>query len=252
MIRLIAVVWLMLSIVSSMRAQTEVDTFRASTFRAPDGKILPYRLHVPDGYDARKKYPLVLWLHGAAGRGSDNLRQISGGNRYGTYAWITPEIAAQYPAFVLAPQCPEGEFWSAYPARTPAPALQGVIGLLHEVQKQYSIDDARIYVAGQSMGGDGTATLIGAYPQTFAAAVVIAGVGDVRLAPRVKQIPVWVFEGTRDPIVNVERVRAYVDALRKAGGSPRYTEYPELEHAIWPRVFAEKELVPWVFLQRKR
>jgi predicted peptidase len=165
---------------------------------------------------------------------------------------FAPEVAAKRPAFVVAPQCPEGESWASYPARTPAPALLLVIGLLHEIQQQYSIDDTRIYVAGQSMGGDGTAALIGAHPTMFAAAVVIAGVGDAKAAPTLKQMRLWIFAGAKDPLVRVERVREWVAALREAGASPRYSEYPGLEHVIWRQVFAEKELVSWVFAQVSR
>src|ERR1700675_804348 len=76
------------------------------------GNKMPYRLFVPANYDASQKYPLIFWLHGAAGRGSDNLKQISGGNENGTHVWTTPANQAQLPAFVLAPQCLEDRFWS--------------------------------------------------------------------------------------------------------------------------------------------
>jgi hypothetical protein len=72
---------------------------------------MPYRLYVPAGYDAKAKYPLVLWLHGAAGRGNDDVLQISAGNTLGSHIWTRPENQAKFPAFVLAPQCPADEYW---------------------------------------------------------------------------------------------------------------------------------------------
>ena len=42
---------------------------------------LPYRLFVPLGYEATRKYPLLLWLHGTDGRGNDNVRQLTHENQ---------------------------------------------------------------------------------------------------------------------------------------------------------------------------
>jgi predicted peptidase len=92
----------------TLRAQAQqpspADGFLARSYHSPGGETMQYRLFVPPGYDAAKKYPIVLWLHGANGRGSDNLLQISGGNYLGTHVWTSPEIQAKDPVFVLAPQ----------------------------------------------------------------------------------------------------------------------------------------------------
>jgi predicted peptidase len=62
-------------------ANTPVDGFRERIFKNERGETMPYRLFVPSNYDAKKKYPIVLWLHGGGGRGNDNLKQISGGTK---------------------------------------------------------------------------------------------------------------------------------------------------------------------------
>ncbi len=125
-------------------------TFRKKTFADKQGHKMPYRLFVPANYDASQKYPLIFWLHGAAGRGSDNLKQISGGNENGTHVWTTPANQAQLPALVLAPQCPEDRFWSEPETNEISPDLQMALDILSSVQKDFSIDPGRIYVAGQS------------------------------------------------------------------------------------------------------
>src|SRR6185295_18726213 len=93
-------------------AQQTIDGFRARTYKSSKGEVMPYRLFVPVNYDSTKRYPIVLWLHGGGGRGTDNLKQISGGNTSGARVWISPAAQQKYPAFVLAPQCPENEMWT--------------------------------------------------------------------------------------------------------------------------------------------
>ncbi len=83
------------------------DQFEARTFRPAGAGAIPYRLFKPHAGDPDKHYPLVVYLHGSAGRGTDNLKQISGGNIYGARVWALPENQSQRPCFVLAPQLME-------------------------------------------------------------------------------------------------------------------------------------------------
>jgi predicted peptidase len=69
---------------------------------------LPYRILFPVNFDASKKYPLVLVLHGAGERGNDNEAQL----RFGARAFLNDTTRAKYPAIVVFPQCPKNGFWS--------------------------------------------------------------------------------------------------------------------------------------------
>jgi predicted peptidase len=229
----------------------ESSGFIARTFRSPGGATLPYRLFIPEGYDAQRKYPLVLWLHGATGRGSDNLRQVSDGNTLGSHVWITPENQARLPVFVLAPQCPADEYWSDWPGGAPGSALKLALATLDAVEKEFSIDPDRVYVAGQSMGGAGTWAALALAPGRFAAAVPLCGYFAGAPAPSVVHVPVWVFQGAADPVVDVAEARKAMGALREAGGTPKYTEYPGVKHNVWEKAFAEPELVPWVAAHKR-
>src|SRR6202041_762657 len=80
-----------------------MEGFTAGSYRSSTGETMQYRLFVPPGYDPAQKYPVILWLHGAAGRGADNVSQLAGGNFPGSHLWTKPEIQQQYHAFVLAP-----------------------------------------------------------------------------------------------------------------------------------------------------
>ena len=232
-------------------AAADTEIFVAEMYRNARNQTMPYRLFVPPAYDKRKPYPLVLWLCGSAGRGANNLNQISLGNVIGTHVWTTTENQANHPCFVVAPQCPDNDAWSDGGARPAAP-LALALEILRDLQRRFRIDSRRLYVAGQSMGGFGTWSVICAHPETFAAAIPLCGGGDETQAAKLTRIPIWAFHGAKDESVNVERSRSMIAAIRKAGGQPKYTEYPDEGHAVWTKAFSEPELLPWVFSQSRR
>lgn len=246
----VAPLLLLLSSVSLAADQSAVDGFAAMIYQDANSRQMPYRLFVPQGYHKERKYALVVWLHGGAGRGDDNLRQISGGNTAGTRIWTTAETQAKYPSLVLAPQCPAGSNWVG-PGYRPTEELRMVVSLIQRVEKEYSIDRNRIYVAGQSMGGYGTWVLLAEYPDLFAAGLPVCGGGDPSKAHLIAHTPVWAFHGDDDEMVDVAGSRAMVEAVRKAGGQVRYSEYPGVGHNSWVNAFAEPELPSWVFAQRR-
>jgi predicted peptidase len=217
-------------------AQKPVDGFQARTF-----KKMPYRLFVPPSYDKSHAHPVVLWLHGAGSVGNDNFAQMSGASLRGTHTWTTPEVQAKHPAFVLAPQAQQ-DWTLEFPA---------VIELLSSVEQEFNIDKTRIYIAGQSMGGHGTFYFITARPDLFAAAIPLCGWGDASRANVIAHIPIWAFHGADDPTVPVTESRKMIAAIRRAGGSPLYTEYKGVKHEVWLKAFQEKGLVEWLFAQHR-
>ena len=123
--------------------------------------------------------------------------------------------------------------------------------ILDAIEKEYSIDRDREYVAGQSMGGEGVWTALAMARSRFAAAVALCSDGfDDQVAPDAK-VPVWIFQGEADPIVSVERARKWVAALRKTGGSPKYTEVPGVGHNVWETAFANPDAATWLLSQRR-
>lgn len=193
----------------------------------------PYRLFTPEKYDARHRYPLVLFLHGGAGRGRDNARHLTEGNGMLAKMFIGGE------AFVLAPQT----------ERTHDPAT--IFRIVETVMKRHRIDPRRVYVVGQSLGGYGALDMIAARPQFFAGAVVIAA-GDDGLPPaRLALLPIWFFHGARDEMIDVAQPRRLVAAIRRAKGTVKYTEYKGEEHGLAWLVVRDKSIVPWLFAQKR-
>jgi predicted peptidase len=88
-------------------------------------------------------------------------------------------------------------------------------------------------------------------PEMFAAAVPMAGKGDVTLAENIIGVPVWIFHGRPDRNVPVSGSRNIVEASRKAGGSPKYKEFPYIGHGIWDEVKSTPGLMDWVFAQKR-
>jgi predicted peptidase len=221
-------------------------------FKNESSETLLYRVFIPQNYDAKKKYPLVLYLHGGGGRGNDNHKQFDGGNGYLIDFFTGDEAQARYPGFVVAPQSPMQEGWIEYDSITPTRQVRLVYEMIGHLQRTYNIDSARIYVAGQSMGGFGTFAIISEYPNMFAAGVALCGGGDPAKVSRLVKTPIWAFHGAKDEAVPVERSRTIIAAIKKAGGQTRYTEYPDVDHLIWPRVVKETELLPWLFALRRQ
>jgi len=225
--------------------------FLARSYHSPTGETMLYRLFIPLGYDEHKKFPLILWLHNALARGSDNLAQISGTDYAGTHVWTTPEAQERFPVFVLAPQISDTKAWARPHANTPPVSIHLALEILDAVEKEYAIDVERVYVAGQSMGGEGTWMAMAVAPGRFAASVSLCGYGESWMIPLVAKTPVWIFQGDADDIVPVEQAREWVAALRAAGGSPKYTEYPGIGHQVWDKAFAEPGLMPWLSAQHR-
>ena len=240
---------------SAASAADNRDRFEARVYECASGDSLPYRLLKPKDYAPEKEYPLVLFFHGAGERGDDNRRQLI----HGMNEFASDEMMEKRPCFVAAPQCPSDIQWVDTPwmldAHTmpdePTTPMRRALELSSALEKEFSIDARRIYVTGLSMGGFGTWDAIQRHPHRFAAAVPVCGGADVAKAKDIAHIPVWVFHGDRDGVVKTKRSHDIVAALKKAGGSPRYTEYPNTGHNAWKATYGNSEMYEWLFSQRK-
>ncbi|MBX9679853.1 MAG: dienelactone hydrolase family protein [Gemmataceae bacterium] len=222
-----------------------------------NGQKLPYRLLKPAKIEDGKKYPLVLFLHGAGERGDNNEAQLV----HGSGLFLKPKNREAYPAFVLFPQCPNNKRWvevdwgqktTHKQPSEPSLPMGLTKAVVDELIKDQPIDSKRIYVMGLSMGGFGTWDWAARYPELTAAIAPICGGADDSTAEKLKTIPAWAFHGTDDTAVWPQRSRSMVDALKKAGGTVRYSEYEKVGHFSWGRAFDEPELLPWMFAQKKQ
>jgi predicted peptidase len=226
------------------------------------GDSLPYRVLLPENYDASKKYPLIYFLHGAGERGNDNEKQLI----HGSKLFLKEDVRKNFPAIVVFPQCPEQDFWSNVnigrdstgkrvfnfqEGGTPTKSMTLAEDLLKDLMKKYPISKKQVYVGGLSMGGMGTFEIVRRNPKVFAAAIPICGGGSPATAGKMKKVNFWVFHGAKDDVVPQSCSDVMVDALKKANAPVKYTIYPEANHNSWDAAFAEPELLKWLFSIKK-
>lgn len=217
--------------------ETLAQSYQSGTLNSPTGS-LNYRLLHPA--DSATPAALVIFLHGAGERGSDNLQHLT----HGAPAFLNPAIRTKHPAYVVAPQCPYGQWWSGR-------NLELVMELIDTLCAEHPIDQNRVLITGISMGGYGTWDLITQHPQRFAAAVPICGGGNPDLAGRIQHLPVHVVHGTKDDVVFVDRSRLMVEALQKLNAPVQYTEYPDALHDSWTDTYNNESVLNWLFNQSR-
>jgi predicted peptidase len=236
-----------------------VSDFQARTYSISASKAIPYRLFIPKNYQAAKKYSLMLCLHGAGERGTNNTAQLV---HEFTNFWANDSIQKDNPTFVVAPQCPPNpESWVKSATfgnydftKTPiTDNLQAVSNILDSLAKEFNLDADRVYISGMSMGGAGTWYMIAKYPGRFAAAIPVCGGGDTAQAGIFNAIPIWTFHEIDDPTVPVHYTRDLVKAIQARGGSKlKYTEYPAslgFGHESWKPAAKDPLLHQWLFQQ---
>ena len=224
------------------------------TIDTEDGKReYHYRLLRPDVPEG-VTLPLVVFMHGAGERGSDNTAQL--GHFPGR--WLRSPHLNRHDAFVLAVQCPKNTAWTDWGWKRSSPdqeppltdAMRAVMAAVDDVIATQPIDENRLYLTGLSMGGYGSWELGARQPGRWAAVVPICGGGHPEFVDGLVGTPVWAWHGTKDNVIPERRSRVLVDALRSAGGDVIYTTLPGVGHNSWNTAYGNGGAVDWMFAQR--
>ena len=224
------------------------------------GTEYPYTVYVPRAFSSSKRWPVILFLHGAGERGSDGLKS--------TQIGVAAAIRAnpdRVPAIAVFPQSPADSRWLGDPADAAMAALEDSIAEFHG-------DRSRVYLTGLSMGGYGAWHLALAHPDTFAALVVVCGgllphettmsVQQSRLtmgkddpyaftAHALRHLPIRMFHGDADPVIPVIESQRMAEALKNEGADVNYIEFAGVGHNAWDRAYGDPELWQWLFRQTK-
>ncbi|MBL8810875.1 MAG: dienelactone hydrolase family protein [Planctomycetaceae bacterium] len=239
---------------------TDLYQDRTITFTGGEYKneTIHYRLMSPEVVEPGKTYPLVIFLHGAGERGTDNELQLL----YFPTQMAEEKWRKKYPCFILAPQCRPERKWMEVDWASPNDPVTpeevseqslAVEQMIQKTLKEEPVDRSRVYLTGLSMGGFGSFDLGARHPEWFAAVAPICGAADPKKMAALKNVPVYIVHGDSDTVVPVERSRSAVRALKEAGANPVYKELPGVGHNSWTPGYSDEEgLVPWMFKQKKQ
>jgi predicted peptidase len=217
---------------------------------------MPYRIMKPLDFNSNELYPIIISLHGAGGRGTDNQRQLKIWNKQ-----LAQEInRKRYPSYVIAPQ--SDTHWE----------IERFEWLKQIIEALPAVDSNRIYILGHSMGGHGTFLWTQHDSDYFAAAVASAGTGrtgrpEFIIPERIKNLPLWVLHGEKDKICPYKLAKKLLKDMQEFGGKMKLTTWKNQGHNISHKIIPgdkkaitvlaskhsdpEDDLLKWLFKQRK-
>ncbi len=210
----------------ALGAELKTGRFRMRTpVNGVEGGIVNFTAHVPESYTSRKKWPVILLLHGT----------LNNGDQYMNF-WLKDEIAAGY--ILIAP-------WANH-AHAYGPSVLGrgqVFAALEWALTHYRVDPDRVYITGLSMGGAGAKRLAIFQPDRFAAACSDSGAPlDPSLEAQYKNlftVPLYSWSGARDQLVP-NAVVLHEKELAEALKLPlTYAIDPNGDHGSNPNIAAD-------------
>ena len=243
---------------SAKKMEDLLSPYGAATWKSPTEGSFLYRHASPVKMEKGKKYPLLVFFHGAGGRGNDNKGQLADAG--GIEAFDKVGLQTKRSSHVFAGQVPKGERWVDVHwglLGHDMPKISNSMRMAFEAVDSYvadkknQVDPNRIYVMGLSMGGYGTWDAIQRRPNFFAAAVPICGGGDKNFGKTLKSLPIWAWHGDEDRVIKPSRSRDMIEAIRKAGGNPKYSEIKGRGHNSWTDAWNSKEMWDWLYSQKR-
>ena len=222
-----------------------------------DKDSLPYRLLLPKNFDNAKKYPLIVFLHGAGERGNDNELQLV----HGKDLFINMNKNNTFPSIVVFPQCSKNSYWanvsrinnsfSFLGDPTENKSLKLVEGMINDLQSNFKINSNQIYVGGLSMGGMGTFELVYRNPDMFAAAFAICGGANPKIGEKISKTNWRIYHGDKDFVVPVKLSIDMYNSIKSFNKNVYLKIYPNVNHNSWDNVFREPDLFKWLFSNSK-
>jgi predicted peptidase len=246
-----------------VQTAARIETGFLDRVLAFDGKSIRYQVYVPAEYRPERTWPLVVHLHGGGPQGTDGLSHTMR---------ISEQILidrSRFPLLVLNPQAQPGRRWLD-------PDMQEmVVAQIDRTLEEFTVDPARVYLSGFSMGAAGVYGMAYRWPERFAALVAIAGRVEAAsgtsqavrrvnrfleapdpfgaLAERIRDVPLWLFHGAADEGMSVGQSRRLAEAMKEAGGTVKYTEYRGTNHDDSGfRALSDPELMRWLLAQHRQ
>ncbi len=237
-----AIVWALAFVASGLPlAADELPTgFHDRVYRDGTGEH-KYTVFLPAQYSPETRWPVILYLHSASARGTDNRLPILDG--------LAPHIRARantFPFVVVFPQCEDRAAQQAKGWLAETPDAQRALRILDDVERDFSIDRRREILTGPSMGAVGAWSIACATPSRWAGVVIVSGTGNPADAAQLKDVPIWAFHGEKDLAIPIDGERRMIDAVRGAGGHPYLTVLPGARHIIAHVVYSDDAVYAWM------
>lgn len=202
------------------------------------GLNVSYKLFLPQETESFDKLPLLVFLHGAGERGNNTSHLF----RHGVPKLIGE--GAEFPAVVLAPQCPTMFVWDN--------VVDIVKKIIDLTVSEYGISKSCIALTGCSMGGFGTFMMALTYPEFFSAIAPVAGGGMTWRASKLRTTPVTAFHGDADSIVPIVYSEMMIDAAKSAGGDAKLVRLDKLGHNDGiDYAYRNTGLIDWLLKQER-
>ena len=208
-----------------------------------------YLEYLPQDYSNNSNdYPVVIFLHGIGEKGTTSTdpatikSSVQKVANVGLPKYI--KYGAQYPFIVISPQLKSN--YGTWPANY-------IMDVVNHVKKDLRINEKRIYITGLSLGGFGTWTVLGAYPEVFAAALPICSGGNAlskACTIAAENIPIWGFHATDDKVVSYTVTTKMINAVNACTPKPsplaKTTLFNTGGHIIWDKVYKQTDAINWM------
>ncbi|GGD55497.1 hypothetical protein GCM10011514_19550 [Emticicia aquatilis] len=232
---------LLSSLAQKLPAGPQVLTFHSDV----DDTEQPYGLYIPKNYNPKKKYPLVVMLHGAGSNHRLSLRRVFGKSN--------AEGESDVEASRYFPEWKDVNYIVISSFARGTMGYQGVVekdvmDMIADAKKRFSIDENRTYLTGLSMGGGGTMWIGLSHPDIWAAIAPVCPAppaGTLELVPNALNFPMYFFQGDKDPAVKVDSTRKWVQRFKEVGTQVEYTEYPGVQHNSWENAYKDEFIFEW-------
>jgi predicted peptidase len=246
----------MISLGTTIKAQGLNQYTKGIFIKGKDS--MNYRVLFPEHFDSTKKYPILFFLHGSGENGSDNEAQLKNGGSL----FLRDDVRKNFPSIVVFPQCPKDSFWSNtkfekdttgktqiifVKGGKPTKAMHALLKVVNSFLDKPYVNPNQVYVGGLSAGGMGTYEVLRRKPKMFAAAFAICGGDHIGNVKKYRNVPIWIFQGAKDPVVNPKFSKDIADELKNIGREIKFTLYAEAGHNSWDNAFAEPTFLPWLF-----
>ena len=193
---------------------------------------MKYLISYPNGFREDQKYPLVIYLHGAGSR-SESTEALR--KRSTTQQFLKWQEEKEY--VFLAPLCHCGNWYEC---------MSTLVQLVKTYRESPYIDETRIHLTGNSMGGYGTWALVTLHANWFASAMPVCGGGIPGFAMNLIHLPIRAFHGLQDKTVDPIESLQMAKAVNRYGGHAELILYPECAHNCWDAAYADEKNIDWL------